>query len=233
MTTSSVPIEDPPGPRRSVIEEIRRERIVEATVAVIAEMGYAKASLARIAKRAGISKGLISYHFRDKDDLMEQTLRTTYAAIVSAVIEAVDVTAPAPEILRAAVLYAAEYGQVHRHRFRALDQIVHNLRDADGRSRLTLADYEDRYSQLENLFRRGQAEGTFRTFDTRVMAVTYQSAMDTMFGYADAYPDTDLIAYATSLADLLLAAISSRDGTAASSDQSAAISFSVKPIDVK
>lgn len=207
MTTSTA-ARAPGGRRRpSVVEEIRRERIVEATVEVIAEVGYARASMARIAERAGISKGLISYHFRDKDDLMEQTLRTTYAAIVESVVAAVDVTAAAPTILRDAVLQAAEYGRAHRERFRALDEIARNLRDAEGRPRLTLADLEERYEQTERLFRRGQAEGTFRPFDTRVMAVTYQAAMDTMFAYADAYPDTDLTAWATSLADLLLAAV--------------------------
>ncbi len=38
---------------------------------VIAELGYPKASYARIAERAGLSStGLISYHFADKSDLI-------------------------------------------------------------------------------------------------------------------------------------------------------------------
>ena len=41
----------------------------------------------------------------------------------------------------------------------------------------------------------------------RVMAVPYQAAVDTMFGYVDAYPGTDPMQYAAALTDLLLAAV--------------------------
>jgi AcrR family transcriptional regulator len=194
-------------PRRSAVEPVRRAQIVDAAITVVAEEGYARASMARIAQRAGLSKGLLSYHFRNKDDLLEQAMRTTFAAITVAVIDEIDVSAPAPEILRAAIHRVADYGATHRHQLRAMDQISRNLRDAEGRPLLTLADYDGAYGQIQQLFRKGQQEGTFRSFDTRVMAVTYQAALDAMFGYADAYPGTDLFAYATALADLLVAAV--------------------------
>jgi hypothetical protein len=41
----------------------------------------------------------------------------------------------------------------------------------------------------------------------RIMAVTYQGAVDTMLAYLDSHPETDRDAYADALADLLLAAI--------------------------
>jgi AcrR family transcriptional regulator len=202
--------EKPSAPRRSAVEAVRRAQIVEAAITVVAEEGYARASMARIAQQAGLSKGLLSYHFRNKEHLLEQVLRTTFAAITEQVIEGLDLNVPAPEILRAAIRGVARYGAAHRQQLRALDQIARNLRDAEGRPLLSLADYDEAYAQTERLFRRGQEEGTFRAFDTRVMAVTYQAAVDTMFAYADAYPGTDLDQYATSLADLLLAAIVAR-----------------------
>src|SRR5690606_3758989 len=54
------------------IEQARRKQIVEATIEVLAEVGYGKASLALIAQRVGISKGVISYHFKGKADLIAQ-----------------------------------------------------------------------------------------------------------------------------------------------------------------
>lgn len=54
---------------------------------------------------------------------------------------------------------------------------------------------------------RGQQEGSLRDFDTRVMAVTYQGAVDTMIAYLDAHPEADAHAYADALTDLLLRAI--------------------------
>lgn len=198
------------APRRSAVEAVRRAQIIEAAIAVVAEEGYARASMARIAQQAGLSKGLLSYHFRSKDDLLEQALRTTFADITAGIIEELDVTAPAPEILRQTIRRVAAYGAAHRPQLRAMDQITRNLRDAEGTPLLTLADYDAAYSQTEQLFRKGQQEGTFRAFDTRVMAVTYQAAIDSMFAYADAYPGTDLAQYADAVADLLLAAVVAR-----------------------
>ena len=59
---------------RSFIEEARRAQIVGFAIDTIAELGYGQASLARIAGRAGISKGVIGYHFAGKDDLMREVV---------------------------------------------------------------------------------------------------------------------------------------------------------------
>jgi AcrR family transcriptional regulator len=193
--------------RASVVEEVRRRQIMESTVAVVAEVGFAGASLAAIAQRAGLSKGLLSYHFRDKDDLMEQTALWVFADFEESVVAGLDISTPAPDLLRQIVRQVAAHGVAHRVQRRALDQIIRNLRGPDGSPRFSLADYESTYAAQEQLFRRGQREGAFRAFDTRVMAVTLQAAMDTMFGYADAHPDVDVERYADQLADLLLAAV--------------------------
>jgi len=57
------------------IEAARRAQIVECAIRAIATLGYGQASLAQIAKLAGVSKGVISYHFADKDELIEHVLR--------------------------------------------------------------------------------------------------------------------------------------------------------------
>ncbi len=50
--------------------------MIECAINAIAELGYGRASLAEIAKRAGISKGVISYHFAGKSELMQQVIDT-------------------------------------------------------------------------------------------------------------------------------------------------------------
>ncbi|MCU1643125.1 MAG: TetR family transcriptional regulator [Nocardia sp.] len=47
---------------------------------MISEVGYGNASLAKIVKHAGISKGVISYHFEGKDDLMTQLVIQLYVS---------------------------------------------------------------------------------------------------------------------------------------------------------
>lgn len=55
--------------RPSNTEERRRE-IVDAMLRVMARQGYAKASVAAVAREAGITPGLIHYHFRDKQEIL-------------------------------------------------------------------------------------------------------------------------------------------------------------------
>src|SRR3954447_23673972 len=52
------------------IASIRREQIVEAAVAVIAEQGLQNLSLSEIEKRAGMSRGQLTYYFPSKEDIL-------------------------------------------------------------------------------------------------------------------------------------------------------------------
>lgn len=158
----------------------------------------------RVARRAGISKGLIWHYFTGRADLMEATARVTAAAVRDHLAGMLDLTAPVPEVIRAAVRYAAALSVTHRAQLVALDHIVHNLRHADGTPRLTLDFYEETYRAQESLLRRGQAEGTLRDFDTRVMAVSYTGTIDMMLGYLRLHPDVDPEYYADQLATILL-----------------------------
>jgi TetR/AcrR family transcriptional regulator len=54
---------------RAQQREATRERIVEAALEAFAEKGFRGASTRDIARRAGTNQGLITYHFRSKDEL--------------------------------------------------------------------------------------------------------------------------------------------------------------------
>jgi AcrR family transcriptional regulator len=57
-------------PRRIDIGSIRREQIVEAAVGVIAAQGLQSLSLSEIEKRAGMSRGQLTYYFKTKEDIL-------------------------------------------------------------------------------------------------------------------------------------------------------------------
>lgn len=50
--------------------EERRAQIVEAMLRVMARLGYAKASVAKIAAEAGLAAGLVHYHFGSKQEIL-------------------------------------------------------------------------------------------------------------------------------------------------------------------
>jgi TetR/AcrR family transcriptional repressor of bet genes len=54
---------------------IRRKQLIDAAIASIHRYGFAEATVARIARRAGVSTGIVHHYFRDKDDLLFATMR--------------------------------------------------------------------------------------------------------------------------------------------------------------
>jgi TetR/AcrR family transcriptional regulator, fatty acid metabolism regulator protein len=197
---------NPDGQKRSFIEEARRAQIIEAAIQTIAEVGYPNASLARIARTAGISKGVISYHFDGKDELMDQVVTGVYTEIAQTVVPRILAQDSASAMLRTHVRSVAEYGLAHRGRLAAVAEVFIHARDAEGNPRYGGRQAEELYESLEGLYRSGQESGEFRDFDVRVMAVSQQASVDAMFEYWRVQPDHDLLAHADELGELLVRA---------------------------
>jgi TetR/AcrR family transcriptional regulator, transcriptional repressor of bet genes len=67
------------------MEPIRRQQLIKATMAAIDEVGLADATVARIARHAGVSAGIISHYFGGKDGLLEATMRQILSDLGDAV----------------------------------------------------------------------------------------------------------------------------------------------------
>ena len=93
---------------------------MDAAVETIAARGFAKSSLAQIAERAGISKGVITYHFAGKAELNERHVEQIYAGIGAFVEARLEKEAGAPAWLRVYVESVAAYMQDHRSQLAAL-----------------------------------------------------------------------------------------------------------------
>lgn len=57
------------------IKAMRRDELMEAAIAVIGEEGMSGATMAAIAKRAGMSAGLVNHYFESKEELMALAMR--------------------------------------------------------------------------------------------------------------------------------------------------------------
>lgn len=60
---------------------IRRKQLVDAAIAVIHSDGFNNATVARIARKAGVSTGMVHHYFQDKDDLLFATMRYLLAEL--------------------------------------------------------------------------------------------------------------------------------------------------------
>lgn len=61
-------------PLRTAPPETRRRQLIEATIACIGKHGISGTTLAAVTREAGLSAGLVNFHFKSKDALLTQTL---------------------------------------------------------------------------------------------------------------------------------------------------------------
>lgn len=195
-------IERPEG--LTFIEAARRAQIVSAAIDTIAELGYGQASLARIAKRAGTSKGVISYHFAGKDDLVREivaeVLSRGEAYMVPRILAE---SSSGPGMLRAYIESNLAFMREYRNHLVAFLEIFLNARGDDGSSFVDEKSLDYQVTSLEQLLAHFQAAGDFRAdFDPQVMALAIRGAIDQVPPRLVRYPDFDVDGYGRDLAAL-------------------------------
>ena len=191
----------------SVTAAARRAQIVSATIATIAELGYRKATFARIRERAGLSSTrIIGYHFGTKAGLMQAVVTTVLGIKEKFLLERAAGTTDRAEVLRAHIETEVAFLRDCPECVRVLREVAANAGDPDGWQLAGPMLKDLQAGQFERLLRQGQQEGAFGTFSPPVMARTIAQAVD---GAAEAYaadPSLDLDAYAAELVTLFVRA---------------------------
>lgn len=189
---------------KSFISDARRNQIINAAITTLDEIGYVNASLAQIAKRAAISTALISYHFNDKNDLMNHTLITVLSNTTSYVLERVKHEKGYREKLHIFILASLEYQSQHRNHYNALLEIVFNARTHEGVPYYKLNDNEEDpiLLELQAILSEGQKAGEFREFNVYVMANAIQGAIGEYMGNLNLSAKIDPLTYGAELVSL-------------------------------
>jgi AcrR family transcriptional regulator len=179
---------------RSFVSSARRAQIVEAAIETLAEVGYANASLARIAARLGISKGVISYHFAGKDDLIAEIVSQVLLRAWADIQPRIEAQTTGPEMLRA---YIESHFEFMRDNPKQLSAVVEIVRAtiAGAKSPFT-GDRDGAVHMLAELLTRFQAAGDLRAdFDPNAMAIAIRAVIDAAPGRL-ADPAFDIDQYA-------------------------------------
>ena len=186
-------------PERTFIETARRAQIVAAAIDTIAEAGYAGASFARIAQRLGISRGLISYHFEGKDDLITQVVHQAAEQAKAYIRPRILAESTGPGMLRAYIESNLTFMGEHRNNVIAMIEIA---RSAEGR-RIFYGDTDvvDAVGALEHVLSGLQAAGQFRPdFDPHVMAIAIRAAIEAASPRLAQDPEFDVDNYSSEIA---------------------------------
>jgi AcrR family transcriptional regulator len=179
---------------RSFVSNARRAQIVEAAIETLADVGYANASLARIAVRLDISKGVISYHFSGKDDLIAEIVSQVLQRARAYMQPRIEAQTTGPEILRAYIESNLEFMRDNPNQLSAVIEIV---RAAMAGAKSPFSGNRDGAVHiLAELLTRFQTAGGFRTdFDPNAMAIAIRAVIDAAPGRL-ADPAFDIDQYA-------------------------------------
>jgi TetR/AcrR family fatty acid metabolism transcriptional regulator len=194
----------PDGQRdRTFIETARRAQIIAAAIETIAGLGYGQASLARIAERAGTSKGVICYHFAGKDELVRDLVADVVAKAEAYLRPLVSAERTGAGRLRTSIEANVAYMREHRNEMIAVAEITRNARDADGNRPFDSSFVQAGGTALARALAHFQKTGEFRAdFDPAVMAAAIRAAIDAIPARLARDPGLDLDHYGRELANL-------------------------------
>jgi len=78
------------GPRFRRRKQDRPQEITAAALAAFAEKGYAATRVDEVAKRAGVSKGLVYLYFKTKEEMFKAVVRSFVVPRIDALIAVID-----------------------------------------------------------------------------------------------------------------------------------------------
>jgi TetR/AcrR family transcriptional regulator, fatty acid metabolism regulator protein len=186
-------------------QQKRRDQLVHCMIEVIAEVGFARASVGELARRAGVSKGVVTYHFAAKDDLIRAVIAEVIASMEEYLRPRLMAAEPArfPERFISAYVTAwARYYRSHARQVLALVQIFNAFRDESGRPNPAFGARAGEVAAIEQVLRAGQDIGRLGSFDPHVMASVIKVAVDDLLNQFVHDPGLDLEGYAEQLATL-------------------------------
>lgn len=191
----------------SFIELARRKQIIEATITVLAEHGYMNTTFARIGKQAGISPSLISYHFKDKEELTQEVLLSLSKDRVAVATQAIaDVSNARDKLITLLEADIANMG-TQPHHFQAMVEVLFGMRGVKG-SMTYLGDNEDpAFTLVLSILEEGKQNGTFGDIDCYNLAIIIDGARDTFLAQLAMRPGFSLEKFTKTLTTFVLQAV--------------------------
>lgn len=162
--------------------DVRRQQLIEATIAVIARKGFAGTRLADVASRAGVSYGVVGFYFKTKDDLLLATLQWLADEYTQVWREAVEKAGPLPANRLKAIINADFSPKIANERKIAVWYAFW----AESRSRsvyrkLCAELYNDFYWQVRNIIQELIDQGGYGHLDAHEITIGINAMTDGMW----------------------------------------------------
>jgi TetR/AcrR family acrAB operon transcriptional repressor len=160
-----------------------RSRILDAAESVFHANGVARTSLADVAQAAGVTRGAIYWHFKNKSDLFDAMCERVRLPMEAMVAETSDEHAVDPlGQLRQTCIFIMRDTVNNPHLRKVLDILFHKCEYVDAADPIALRELEC-FSQgtdnLERTLRNAVAKGQLpQDLDTRLASVVFHASID-------------------------------------------------------
>lgn len=192
-------------------EQARRAQIIAAAIEVIAEAGYSRTSLAKIAERVGVAKSVVLYHFANKDALVSAIVSDVLGrgAVMMAPAMAAESTASGK--LAAYIRSNIAFIRDHRRDTVAMLEIITGFRTESGLrldEQLAVAAASRRPAadppglDPDGIFELGMRSGEFRELSPLLMRNALRAALDGAAWELGRDPGYDVTAYGEELVEI-------------------------------
>ena len=179
----------------------RREQLVGCAVDAIVDLGFQGMSVGEVARRAGVSKGVVTYHFAAKSDLIDEVVAQIFDSITAFLESRLGRTTPETFVTDYITAWVDFYRTQTRSML-AIGEIWGNFRDETGRRHFGEQAVAGELADVQRALELGQANGSRGRFSARVMALTMKAALEALLGQLAADPALDLDAYGNELVGL-------------------------------
>ena len=165
--------------------EATRQALLRAGAELFAEAGFAGVRVEALARRAGVNKAMINYHFGGKRKLYEAVLKAGFGELATLVERLRDEDRPAPELIRDFIRGFAEIAGDRLPSFPAL--FVREVLDGGRVPKAVLSKRREVQLGLHQIIERGVREGSFRPVNPMVTFINLMTGLALFFATRPAH----------------------------------------------
>ena len=113
MPTRSLSVRTASGRPPTAAELARREQLIEATIELVAEVGWRGFTIQRVADAVGVTKAAVIYHVGSREQLVRAAYQRVIDAFIGAVTERVATAGDAVQVVEFTLRAQLEYFREH------------------------------------------------------------------------------------------------------------------------
>ena len=163
---------------------LKRDQILDAAYKMLSRRGYHEATMAKIARKAGVSHGTLYWHFKSKEDLFFAVLEREFLRIDATIRPALELDEPAVKKLEMLLRYSMTTLESSSEFLTLLlSALTGSSERFEGSLGKTARNIYNAYNDmLEELIIKGQQEGDIRKdINARAAAVAMVSLIDSLY----------------------------------------------------